>query len=185
MKVERVGGRFMGRAALQRDRDIRGPVSSRRILVSDELHHLARRTSRHIARAHRPPRSAAHDTASRTGRAIAVARDSRDNGALSRSRWPAMNKTLDHARFSVAYYSGNRKTGTLTRVRCEGGEVMVTPLPTEPESALDKPLKPVLVGMSEDGRVILLDPRAGRGRGGARGPAGAGPAHIYQDPQST
>src|SRR3569832_2320863 len=96
-----------------------------------------------------------------------------------------MNKTLDHARFSVAYYSGNRKTGTLTRVRCEGGEVMVTPLPTEPESALDKPLKPVLVGMSEDGRVILLDPRSKQIRFETRFPADAFPAHIYQDPQST
>src|SRR3569832_2054898 len=96
-----------------------------------------------------------------------------------------MNKTLDHARFSVAYYSGNRKTGTLTRVRCEGGEVMVTPLPTEPESALDKPLKPVLVGMSEDGRVILLDPRSKQLRFETRFPADAMPAHIYQDPQST
>src|SRR3569833_1137077 len=96
-----------------------------------------------------------------------------------------MNKTLDHARFSVAYYSGNRKTGTLTRVRCEGGEVMVTPLPTEPESALDKPLKPVLVGMSEDGRVILLDPRSKQIRFETRFPADDFPAHIYQDPQST
>src|SRR3569832_598192 len=96
-----------------------------------------------------------------------------------------MNKTLDHARFSVAYYSGNRKTGTLTRVRCEGGEVMVTPLPTEPECALDKPLKPVLVGMSEDGRVILLDPRSKQLRFETRFPADAFPAHIYQDPQST
>src|SRR3569832_495177 len=96
-----------------------------------------------------------------------------------------MNKTLDLARFSVAYYSGNRKTGTLSRVRCEGGEVMVTPLPTEPDSALDKPLKPVLVGMSEDGRVILLDPRSKQLRFETRFPADALPAHINQDPQST
>src|SRR3569623_3083945 len=96
-----------------------------------------------------------------------------------------MNKTLDHARFSVAYYSGNRKTGTLTRVRCEGGEVTVTPLPTEPESALDKPLKPVLVGMSEDGRVILLAPRSKQIRFETRFPADAFPAHIYQHTQST
>src|SRR3569832_2855098 len=96
-----------------------------------------------------------------------------------------MNKTLDHARFSVAYYSGNRKTGTLTRVRCEGGEVMVTPLPTEPESALDKPLKPVLVGMSEDGRVLLLDPRSKQIRFETRFPAEAITEQIYKEPQST
>src|SRR3569832_1217808 len=96
-----------------------------------------------------------------------------------------MNKTLAHARFSVAYYSGNRKTGTLTRVRCEGGEVMVTPLPTAPESALDKPLKPVLVGMSEDGRVILLDPRSKHIKFKSRFPADAFPALIFQVPLST
>src|SRR3569832_1908369 len=104
MKEEKVGGWIKGRAALRRDRYIRGPVSSRRILVSDELHHLARRTSRHIARAHRPPRSAAHDTASRTGRAIAVALDKQKKKTQTHNKKPAMNKTLDHARFSVAYY---------------------------------------------------------------------------------
>src|SRR3569832_1825342 len=96
-----------------------------------------------------------------------------------------MNKTIDHARFSVAYYSDNSKTSTLTRERCEDSEVKVTPLPTEPESTLDKPLKPVLVCMSEDGRVILLDPRSKQIRFETRFPADAFPAHIYQDPQST
>lgn len=96
-----------------------------------------------------------------------------------------MNKTLDNARFSVAFYSGNRKTGTLTRVRCEQGEVRVAPLPTEPEGALAKPLKPVLVGMSEDGCVILLDPRSKQLSFETRFPADAFPAHIYSDPRST
>src|SRR3569832_1925749 len=96
-----------------------------------------------------------------------------------------MNKTLDHARFSVAYYSGNRKTGTLTRVRCEGGEVMVTPLPPAPESALDKPLKPILVGMSENSHENKHNPHTKQLRFETRFPADAFPAHIYQDPQST
>src|SRR3569832_1309760 len=117
MKEEKVGGWIKGRAALRRDRYIRGPVSSRRILVSDELHHLARRTSRHIARAHRPPRSAAHDTASRPGRAIAVVRDILDICSLSRCRRQKKIMTLDHARNTKTKNTDNHKTNTLTRVR--------------------------------------------------------------------
>lgn len=96
-----------------------------------------------------------------------------------------MNKKLSDARFAVAFYAGNRKTGTLSVVHCEAGEVRVTPLPTQAESALDKNLKPVLVGISEDRRIVLLDPKSKQLTLQAGFPADAFPAHIYQDPHSS
>lgn len=92
-----------------------------------------------------------------------------------------MNNDAD---FSVAYYAGNRKTGTLALVRCTAGEVTVMPLATAPETGLDQALKPILVGVAEDHRVILLDPKTKQLRLQEAFPADAFPAHIYNDPHS-
>ncbi len=95
-----------------------------------------------------------------------------------------MTKTLDNADFSVAFYSGNRKTGSINVVRCEAGRLSVKPLPVGPESGLDNSLKPVLIGVSEDHRAVLLDPQTKQIHLQAEFPADTFPAHIYRDPQS-
>jgi len=95
-----------------------------------------------------------------------------------------MTDMLDNARFSVAYYSGNRKTGALALVRCQAGRVAVTQLGVEAESALDAARKPVLVGVSEDGRVILFDPVSKQIKLQPGFPADTFPAHIYAEPDS-
>ena len=59
-----------------------------------------------------------------------------------------MTDLLDYARFSVAYFSGNRKTGALALVRCQAGRVAVTLLGVDAECALDAARKPVLGGVS-------------------------------------
>lgn len=95
-----------------------------------------------------------------------------------------MTQTFDNADFSLAYYSGNRKTGSIKVVHCVGGRVSVLPLAVEPESALEPALKPMLVGVSEELQVILLDPKSKQPRVQAAFPADAFPAHIYSDPHS-
>ncbi len=86
--------------------------------------------------------------------------------------------------FSLAYYSSDRKTGELAVIDHAQGEVQVRVLPTEEESALGKALKPVLVGLDENRRVILLDPASKTLRIQDSFPVDAFPAHIYKDPKS-
>ena len=95
-----------------------------------------------------------------------------------------MTNKLDNADFSVAFYSGNRKTGSIKLVQCEAGRLSVKPLAVGAESGLEKLLKPVLIGVSEDHRAVLLDPQTKQIRLQTAFPADAFPAHIYSDPQS-
>src|SRR3569623_661687 len=116
--------------------------------------------------------------------AIAAAPVSRDNKPPPQPVSQPKTDMLDNARFSGAYYSGYRKTGALALVRCQAGRVAVTQLGVEAESALDAARKPVLVGVSEDGRVILFDPVSKQIKLQPGFPADTFPAHIYAEPDS-
>lgn len=92
-----------------------------------------------------------------------------------------MKETLN---YRLAYYAGNRSTGSVSIIQQEGGDRKVMPLPVAPESGLEKALKPVFVGLTEDLRFILLDPKSKEVRLEEAFPADAFPAHIYSDPRS-
>ncbi|MBI5450583.1 MAG: hypothetical protein HY940_04425 [Gammaproteobacteria bacterium] len=87
-------------------------------------------------------------------------------------------------KFAVAYYTSNRKTGSISIVDFAGGKHTVTRLPVAAETGLAKELKPLLVGLTESRQVILLDPKTKKIQIQPALPADAFPAHIYTDSQS-
>ncbi len=92
------------------------------------------------------------------------------------------NKTsLD---FSLAYYMSDRKTGSISVVSRQGGETSIRKLEQLPESGLEKLLKPVFVGLTEDQQVITLDARTKELSIQSGLIADAFPAHIYSDPNA-
>ena len=88
-------------------------------------------------------------------------------------------------KYTLAYYSGNRKTGRIAIVDYDGGKASVSHLDIEPESALEKERKPIFVGLTEAREVILLDPVSKEIRIQPAFPEDAFPAHIYSDPNSS
>ncbi len=83
--------------------------------------------------------------------------------------------------FSLAYYAGDRKTGTITVVERRGGRSTTTPLPSAPASGLDPMRRPVLVGIAEDRRAIVFDPVEKTIHLESALPADVFPAHVYRD----
>ncbi len=86
--------------------------------------------------------------------------------------------------FSVAYYSGDRKTGSINVIKRDNGETTITAIDTLPASDLAAEHKPVFVGLSKEHKVILLDPAANEILLKPDFPADAFAAHIYPDPKS-
>lgn len=87
--------------------------------------------------------------------------------------------------FLIGYYSGDRRTGSLSVIRREGGDTRIEPIPTLPESGLEPALRPVFIGLDAAQRkVILLDPKSREIRVQDGFPADAFPAHIYGEPGS-
>ncbi len=93
----------------------------------------------------------------------------------------SVSKGAGRPDFSLAYYAGDRKTGTISVIESKQGETTVSPVPTAPASGLDAMRRPVLVGLSEDHQVILFDPVSKALTIDERLPADAFPAHIYRD----
>lgn len=86
--------------------------------------------------------------------------------------------------FSLAYYSSDRTTGTLTVIHRRDGKTEIQPLPLQPPSGAEAALKPILIGVSEDRRVVLMDPRSKRLSLAQGLVPDAFPAHLYSDPRS-
>lgn len=86
--------------------------------------------------------------------------------------------------FSLAYYSSNRNTGYIAVIQCQDGKFTVKTLPLEPETGLDDSLRLVLIGLTEDHKVILLNPVSNKLLIKNALPKDAFPAHIYSDPRS-
>lgn len=86
--------------------------------------------------------------------------------------------------FTVGYYSSDRKTGKVCVVKRRGGEITINCLGVEPDSGLEKALKPIFVGLTEEHRFILLDPQTKSIRIQSNFPVDAFPAHIYSDPNA-
>lgn len=87
------------------------------------------------------------------------------------------------AEFVLAYYSGDRKTGTLSVVKRKNGETSVSQLTAGADTGLDKSLKPIMVGMSAP-KAVLLDPQSKTLTLSESFPADAFAAHVYHDPYS-
>ncbi len=87
--------------------------------------------------------------------------------------------------YTLAYYSGNRKTGEIAVIEHADGKMSVNPIAIETESTLEKECKPVFVGLTEKYEVILLDPVSKEIRIQPFFPEDAFPAHIYSDPNSS
>lgn len=96
-----------------------------------------------------------------------------------------MSKTPQHAHdFSLGYYAGDRRVGSIAIVNRRGGDTAISKIAVEPESDLDKELKPVFIGLTERSQVILLDPASKEIQIRDTFPIDAFPAHIYSDPTS-
>ena len=93
-------------------------------------------------------------------------------------------QTGNNVDFSLAYYSSDRKTGNISVVSRTAGKTTVQRLDVLPESGMESTAKPILVGVTEQRQVIILDPetKALSIRSGM--PADAFPAHVYADPIS-
>jgi hypothetical protein len=86
--------------------------------------------------------------------------------------------------FSLAYYYGDRKTGSIAVVSCDKGNTSVAHVKQEPETGLGPMERPVFIGLTETRNVILLDPRARQIVIQDGFPVDAFPAHIYPQPDS-
>jgi len=86
--------------------------------------------------------------------------------------------------YSLAYYSSNRKIGSLAVVECRDGKTAVRTLPLDSESGLEAALKPLLIGVTGDCKVILLDPQNKKLSINNALLSDAFPAHLYSDPGS-
>ena len=87
--------------------------------------------------------------------------------------------------YTLVYYTGDRQQGSLTLVRECNGRRSIETVPQAPASGQPPELRPVLVGMTREGEVILLEPQSKEIRVQDTFPADAFPAHIYSDPRST
>ncbi len=91
------------------------------------------------------------------------------------------NKNID---FTLAYYSGDRKTGAITVAQRKGGMVEVKHIENGAESGQDKLLKPIFIGLTESLEVITLEPQSKVVSIAKCFIPDAFPAHIYSDPVS-
>lgn len=87
--------------------------------------------------------------------------------------------------FTLAYYSGDRKTGGIALIQRSNGKISITAIASTAESDLAKNLKPIMVGMTENRQVILLDPQSKKLTFDTSFPSDAFPAHIYSEPNSS
>ena len=86
--------------------------------------------------------------------------------------------------FKVVFYSGDRKVGKIAVVEQQQGEVLVNMIATGPDTGLEKSHKPVMLGMTPEQQVVLMNPVNKEVKITAEFPADAFPAHIYSDPVS-
>ena len=93
-------------------------------------------------------------------------------------------KTQQNIDFSLAYYSGDRKTGSVAVVERKQGQINISQLPALPESGLAATHKPVFVGLTENKQVVLLDPESKALSFEEGFVADAFAAHNYSDPKS-
>ncbi len=95
-----------------------------------------------------------------------------------------MNKEATTTNFALAYYSSDRKTGSLHIVSRKQGETKIAEFERLPETELEKAFKPILVGVTENHQVIMLDPVTKKISLTTQFPCDSFAAHNYPDPTS-
>lgn len=86
--------------------------------------------------------------------------------------------------FTLAYYSGDRKTGSIQLIQNLNGKYQVSAINVGKESGREKSEKPLMIGVTSEKQVVLLDPVSKQIQVSDSFPADAFPAHIYSDPVS-
>lgn len=86
--------------------------------------------------------------------------------------------------FTLAYYSSDRKTGSLHIVSRKNNETKITELERLSETDLDKALKPILIGITENHQAITLSPETKKIQFSSQFPCDSFAAHNYSDPTS-
>ena len=95
------------------------------------------------------------------------------------------NVTGNTMSLSLAYYAGDRCTGSISVIQDTAGKYTVKPLPPAPAGGADAARKAILIGVAEDHRIVLLDPASKEIQLKDAFPADAFPAHLYSDPRSS
>ncbi len=90
----------------------------------------------------------------------------------------------DSTDFRLAYYAGDRQTGAISVIQSKAGRISVNALLQAPVSGADNDRKPILIGVAEDSRAVLMDPVSKAIELSESFPADAFPAHLYSDPRS-
>ncbi|TPW15652.1 MAG: hypothetical protein FD130_1166, partial [Halothiobacillaceae bacterium] len=91
---------------------------------------------------------------------------------------------VDKLAFTLAYYSGDRKTGSVAIVDGQAGKIEVIQVKTLGESGSEAGLKPIFIGITPDHNMVTLDPKHKTIAHNSRFVSDAFPAHIYSDPTS-
>ncbi|MEJ2566270.1 MAG: hypothetical protein P8141_09960 [Gammaproteobacteria bacterium] len=91
----------------------------------------------------------------------------------------------DDMNFSLAYYAGDRRTGSLSVIRSVAGKITVKALAQAAPSGADSAHKAVLIGVDEGDGIVLMDPASKEIQFKESLPADAFPAHVYSDPGSS
>jgi len=91
------------------------------------------------------------------------------------------NVTHQKINFSLAYYSGDRKTGSITVVERVNGETTQMNIEVMPESTDHDKSKAIFIGLTSDKNVVLLDPETKGLLFKSHFPADAFAAHKYSD----
>lgn len=97
---------------------------------------------------------------------------------------PDNNQAKKRIDFTLAYYAGDRKTGSIAVVSRKNGELEVQQIAQGAESGADKLLKPIFIGLTENHEVITLEPKSKAISISKEFIPDAFPAHIYSDPVS-
>jgi len=94
------------------------------------------------------------------------------------------NVTHQNINFSLAYYSGDRKTGAITVVERVNGETTQMNIDILPESTDQEAQKAIFIGLTSDKNVVLLDAESKELLFKSHFPADAFAAHKYSDTSS-
>lgn len=95
-----------------------------------------------------------------------------------------MNAEKTLVDFTLAFYSGDRQTGSIAIVEYRDGVANIKPLDVADASGLEKVEKPVFIGLTEDYQIIELEPKTQQLHFQSAFTADAFAAHIYPDPNS-
>ena len=94
------------------------------------------------------------------------------------------NDSHQNIDFSLAYYSSDRKKGSITLLNRKNGQIDKVSINVTAGTDSEAHLKPIFVGIAEDKKIVLLDPQTKEIMFESHFPEDAFAAHLYEDPGS-